>query len=200
MTKDELIAKYDFIDVVDEGLDSLYTDFLNGHNTDQESILVQIVNCEGDVNGPLAKHIAAKYPHVKTAYKEFCKQATDGQDLLGQCQIVPADPNDPNNKQFIANIFGVYSNQKSSKLDLDAVWCGLQTVSAYVQMRYNRDKRAKPSYYCDLWPIIIPYGLGYDMTEKEWLDTLGMLKDCYEWFLYDTTYPFLIYTNEDDAK
>lgn len=128
-----------------------------------EDIIVQPVNCVGSIQTVLGKRIAAKWPVVEKAYHQLFDMTPHHMYLLGQCQFVEADPDNGNERPFVANLFTQYAYGKDQK----TIWAALRSAIDMLLVYAEAHD----------FTIAIPYGLGSDCADAEWIDVLEMINN-----------------------
>lgn len=132
-----------------------------------EDIIVQPVNCIGSIQSELGKRIVAKWPAVEKAYHQLVDMTPHHACLLGQCQFVEADPDNEIGHKFVANVFTQYAYGDEQV----TFWTALRTaISILIVYAETYD-----------FTIAIPYGLGSDCTDADWVDVLEMINDTAEY-------------------
>ena len=146
----------------------------NGSLLDADAdVICQQVNCRNTMGAGLAKAIYTRWPSVKEAYHDFCREAGDPYVLLGSVQIVK-----PHGAPFdVANIFGQlnYGRHSICYTNYDA----LRAAFFDLNRRYDLDK-----------VIAFPHGFGCGLAGGNW-DTV--------YALIEKSFPgrtVLIYRNE----
>ena len=140
--------------------------------TSPVQIIAHQTNCQGIMNGGIARQIRSFYPEVYTNYVEFVKSYKDcnGKPPLGECLYVET----ADKSHIVLNLFGQdrYGRDKRYT-DYEALKKSF--VDGILQLRYEF---LNGEYENDLQLTIgIPYGIGCGLAGGDWNVVSKMLED-----------------------
>ena len=139
----------------------------------QADVICHQVNCQGVMGSGLAAQIAKRYPDVKDAYLQYCKDQTDPYHMLGNVQLV-----NPDGAPYrVANVFGQmdYGRQKVRYTSYDALNIAFTNL--------NRAFKGKT--------LAFPHGFGCGLGGGDWAHVLLLMEQCF------TDCTIKIYSRED---
>lgn len=112
---------------------------VNGNILDcNEDIIVHQVNCQGTMEGGVARQLALQYPRLEKDYRAVCEENKfDYEELKGLAYIKKF------NNKYIANLF-------SQKLDFNTDYKMLERALNWVKKKATDEKLS----------VAIPYGIG----------------------------------------